>query len=329
LDNLTHSLTGLALSRAGLNRLCSRASLIAILGANAPDIDVLSALGGSPLYLEAHRHATHSLLISPLVALLPVAIARAFGPLPLLRAWLIAFAAVVSHQLMDWTNIYGTRLLWPASHDWLRLDITPVVDPWLLVVLFIAAVAPWFGRLVGSEIGETRRPKYPGTGLAVFAVVFVLGYNYTRSVTHDRAIAMLEARVYEDGPTEQVAAFPDIVSPVKWRGLVRAGGGYRLFDLNVSHTNFDPTTGQVFYSSSNTDMRNAALQSRPFQAFAQFAQFPVWTVTPANQEGVMRVRLFDLRFGNPKEPGFVSTALIGPQNRVLESSFTFGDPKSR
>ena len=41
MDNLTHTLTGLALSRAGLNRYYARAGLVLMLAANAPDIDVI------------------------------------------------------------------------------------------------------------------------------------------------------------------------------------------------------------------------------------------------------------------------------------------------
>jgi hypothetical protein len=43
----------------------------------------------------------------------------------------------------------------------------------------------------------------------------------------------------------------------------------------------------------------------------------------------MRVRLYDLRFGTPQDPGFVATATIDAQGRAGESSFTFGEPKSR
>ena len=40
---LTHSLTGLALSRAGLDRLCPRAAWLLILSANVPDSDIVVA----------------------------------------------------------------------------------------------------------------------------------------------------------------------------------------------------------------------------------------------------------------------------------------------
>lgn len=72
MDNITHSLTGLALSRAGLNRFTPHASWILFLSANAPDCDVLSAFGGALRYLNYHRHLTHSLLFIPVLPLLPL-----------------------------------------------------------------------------------------------------------------------------------------------------------------------------------------------------------------------------------------------------------------
>src|SRR5205823_3850454 len=99
LDNLTHTLTGLALSRAGLNRLTPQATAILLLAANAPDIDVLCAAGGSLAYMHYHRHLTHSLLMAPAMALLP-----------LLVVWL------ATRKPIDWKWGYLASLAGLASH---------------------------------------------------------------------------------------------------------------------------------------------------------------------------------------------------------------------
>ena len=44
MDNITHSLTGLMLSRAGLNRISPEATWVLLLAANAPDIDEFLAM---------------------------------------------------------------------------------------------------------------------------------------------------------------------------------------------------------------------------------------------------------------------------------------------
>ncbi len=131
MDNLTHSLTALLLVRAGLHRLSPRAAFIAVAAANLPDADVAAALSGSHAYLDAHRGITHSVFALPVMAAIPAAAAglvRAPTGFPWLRAWLLSVIALVSHLLLDWTNVYGIRMLLPFSAEWLRLDINFIVD---------------------------------------------------------------------------------------------------------------------------------------------------------------------------------------------------------
>src|ERR1041385_8120277 len=117
MDNLTHTAIGLFLSRAGLNRATPFAAPILILAANAPDMDVVSAAGGSLNYLHYHRHLTHSLLGAPFVALIPLRLVllMARKPIRWIPAYLASLLAVASHLLLDMTNVYGVRLLLPFS----------------------------------------------------------------------------------------------------------------------------------------------------------------------------------------------------------------------
>ena len=62
MDNLTHTLTAVALSHAGLHRKTRFATLTLIVAANLPDIDIVSRFWGSTTYLKYHRGITHSIL---------------------------------------------------------------------------------------------------------------------------------------------------------------------------------------------------------------------------------------------------------------------------
>src|SRR5689334_25352726 len=117
MDNLTHTAVGLFLSRAGLRNWTPRAAAILILASNAPDIDVLSAAGGSLTYLHYHRHLTHSLVTAPFLAILPLVLMRlvARKPIRWVPAYVASLIAVGSHLLLDWTNVYGIRLFLPFS----------------------------------------------------------------------------------------------------------------------------------------------------------------------------------------------------------------------
>ena len=101
------------------------------------------------------------------------------------QAWCIAMIAVASHLLLDWTNAYGVRFLWPFSNEWFRLDLNNIVDIWIWGVLLLAAVSPLVGRLVSSEMGA--KPG-SGRGLAWFALLFLVAYDFGRYLLHERAL---------------------------------------------------------------------------------------------------------------------------------------------
>src|SRR3954454_11904230 len=201
MDNLTHTAIGLFLSRAGLNKWTPLATPILLLAANAPDLDVVSAAAGSLTYLDFHRHLTHSIAAMPLMAALSAGLVRLIARKPIRWAGAIgaAMIGVATHLLLDYTNVYGIRLLLPFSARWLRLDLTSVIDVWIWAALLIAIAAPFLGRLVASEITSGgAKARAHGRGFAWFALLFVLFYNGGRAVLHRRAVATLESRIYQD-----------------------------------------------------------------------------------------------------------------------------------
>ncbi len=281
-----------------MNRLTPQATAILLLAANAPDIDVVSAAGGSLDYLRFHRHLTHSFLMAPVMALACVAAVRFISRKPVNRkmALLVALAGVASHLALDWTNVYGIRLLLPFSDRWLRLDITSVVDPWIWTGLLLSVIAPAIARLVGGEIGDPRRP---GRTAAVCALAFLLLYDGARMVFHERALATLDSRVYSGAPARRVAAFPDAVNPFRWRGLIEAKSSYTLLDFDI-RGEFDPMAGVVFHQATDSAALRKAAAEEEFLRFLQFSQYPLWTSVPVSDppEGV-RIQLSDMRFGVP------------------------------
>jgi len=332
MDTLTHTATGLFLSRVGLGRWTPRALPILLLAANAPDIDVVSAVGGSLNYLHYHRHLTHSLAAMPVMALLPVLLVRVAGRKPVhwLGAFFAALIGVASHLLLDLTNIYGLRLWLPFSGEWLRLDLTGVIDIWIWGVLLLGIAGPFVGRLVGSEVSSgTVREKNPGRGFAIFALAFLLLYNCGRGVLHARAVAALDSRLYGESIPLRVAALPSPANPLRWRGLVETSDFYEVEDVNLAGE-FDPTRGMVFHKPEPNAALEAALHTAAIQEFLRFARFPLWRVTPvAAPENGQKVEVLDMRFGTPLAPGFLASAVLDSKLRAVETSFTFGAPRPR
>ncbi len=325
MDNLTHTLIGLTLSRAGLGRNLPRAGLLLVAAANVADIDLVCAAGGSLTYLDWHRDVTHSVFAVPLLAVLPVLMARLASrkPFPWLRAYLVSLAAAATHPLLDWTNVYGVRLLAPFSSQWYRGDFTYVFDVWIWAVLAVALIWPHLSGLVSSEIGA--RPA-PGRGLAIMALCLVAAYEGGRALLHQRALATLDARIYEGAVPVQVAALPSPVSPLLWTGIVEGERFWSRHDLNL-RDEFDPTLGRTYYKPGPSPALEAARRDPVFQRYLRFAQLVHWRVTPLDRpDGARRVEAMDLRFGPPAAPRFIVSAVVLPGGRAVDAGFRFREP---
>jgi inner membrane protein len=145
-DNLTHSLVGLAAAKAGLERRTPYAAFACVVAANLPDIDIVALAGGPAFYLQHHRGITHSL-----VGTLALAVAfpllfcggerlwsrlRRRKPRASLKGLLVCSLVLsASHPLLDWTNSYGVRPLLPWDGRWFYGDLLFIVDPWVWLAL--------------------------------------------------------------------------------------------------------------------------------------------------------------------------------------------------
>ena len=191
-----------------------------VLAANAPDFDTVCFFFGSTAYIHYHRNVTHALIAIPVMAAVSVLLVRVIGRKQV-RWWpaiAIAVLAVISHIILDLTNVYGVRLLLPFSGRWFHWDVTPVIDVTIWAILLLGVAAPAFGRLVGSEIGE-RRKDSGKTGWAVTALLLLIAFDYGRSVFHDRAVGEMESHTYNGLSPRRVGAFRGgESSALDWRG---------------------------------------------------------------------------------------------------------------
>lgn len=146
MDNLTHSLVGLAAAKAGLGRLSPYATFACVAAANAPDADIVALAGGPSYYLANHRGVTHSIVGTlalgfafPILLFAAERLAarlRGREPRARLKGLLVcSLLLAASHPLLDWTNSYGVRPFLPWDGRWIYGDILFVVDPWVWLAL--------------------------------------------------------------------------------------------------------------------------------------------------------------------------------------------------
>jgi|YNPMSStandDraft_1061717.scaffolds.fasta_scaffold01318_11 inner membrane protein len=326
MDPLTHLLSGVVLSRAGLGRSSPQARWVVPLAAMAPDVDVAASFWGDETYLAWHRQWTHSLVAAPLVAALPVALAGLIfrRRMAWRRTYLAALLAVVFHDALDVMNTYGVRLFLPFSKAWVCWDLFFIVDLWILAVLLAAVLGPMLGRLVSREIGARGGT---GRGAAIAALVFLVVYGAGRWLFHQQAVQVLEARIYQGEVPRRVAALPSPGNPWRWRGLVETEPFYAIAQVDLREE-FDPTAARILHKAGNdaesSRAEQAARDSQAFRIFLDFSRYPLWRFIPADRpEGAIRVEAMDLRFGEPPEARFIATAIVSAEGRVLRSWFRF------
>jgi inner membrane protein len=330
LEPVTHFLYGATLSRAGFTRKTALATLTMTLAAEAPDIDMLWYLKGSAVGFVHHRGFTHTVFGIPVVAALVLLLVyilnylyRRWRPLKppsesapprLLPRWgvlyLLACFAGYSHLLLDFTNNYGIRPLWPVLNRWVAWDIIYIIEPVILVFLIAGLVLPALFGLVNAEIGaRTHGPR--GRGSAITALILVALFWGVRDYQHRRAIAAMESVMFHDKVPIRVAANPYQITPFKWYGVAETDKTYESVIVNSSIPEVDPQgTEQTYYKPPDTDVIRAAKSSYLGGAFIDWARFPIVEVEKRDSPVMYVVSFRDIRYAYPERRGVPLSAFV-------------------
>jgi inner membrane protein len=329
MDNLTHTLFGLALAKTGLERTTPGASAALLIGANFPDVDLVTLLGGSLSYLKYHRGITHSLAGIVVAALIIGGVLhfayrrRLSASQP--RFWALCFVALAgvgSHFLLDYTNSYGVRPFLPFSGRWYAGDLVFIIDPWMLALLFVGLGFPFLLRLVQQEIGA--KPTSYGVG-AFFSLGLILAFWGCKFVSHQQAIEELLQQPYSSGPALRAGAFPQFLNPFGWYGVVETEKAYHLALAGWApfRGNFERQRVRMLHKPSEMRIVHSATKGEQARVFLDFARYPLIQVNPAAQgyEVVARDLRFD--FASQFRTAFLCTVLLDKNLNVISEHFRY------
>ncbi len=309
MEPVTHFLAGACLGRAGLNRKTALATLTLTLAAEAPDLDVLSRFGGPAFAFAHHRGFTHSFLGLPLDAAVVVSFVYLIWRLRgrkvenpnLPPRWgllfLYACLAGLSHILLDFTNNYGVRPFWPFSEKWYSWDIVFIFDPILFGILLLGLIVPSFVSLIDREIGvRSRGPQ--GRLAATLALVGVILLWGVRDFEHRRAVNALAARTYEGADPLRISAYPALIDPFHWYGVVETPSFFALAPVDSLTPEVDPEGRfEIRYKPEETPITLAAKRSYLGRVYLDWAQYPITQTEALNPpDGGYIVDFQDLRF---------------------------------
>jgi len=286
-DPICHTLVGAALAEAGLKRRTRFGTATLLIGANLPDVDILSyAFGGGLIALSFRRGWTHGVLALAVLPLLFTGLvllwSRAFGgrgqarhapPVRTGQVALLAAVSILTHPLLDFMNTYGMR--------------------WLM------------------KSGERRSPWWsltPATAallvVAAYAVV-MLGASQVarREITRELA-AQGRAPV-------RVMVSPVPVNPLRRLVVIEDADRYGFGTVNwLRRTAFAIEPYEVAKNAMAPEAV-AAGQTPEGRAFLRWARFPFFVVEASRSNPV--VHIVDARYTVDPDAGFGAVTIALPR----------------
>lgn len=309
MDPISHALVG-----ASIGALAPGASpgLMAatVVGAIAPDIDFVIRYSkrGDNAYLEHHRGPSHSpaalLLLGGIITAATVWLYRGLAPG---TVFLWSLIGLLSHVLLDLTNAYGTKALWPWRRKAYAWDWTSVVDLWVAGIPAAGWVAVW--------LGLERGP--------VFAAVLpmICLYILLRAAVHEVLLRSVRARYPR---ADRISVVPEFVGINRWRYIVEQGDQYA-----IGWVTWQP--GRVVETRRLRRREDAVIGASRLadavQTMLRFARHPhaTWQQEP---DGRYVVRWTDLRYDLGRFSPFTAYAYLDPNLNLLSDRLGGDTPPS-
>ena len=317
MDNVCHSLAGAVIAQAGFARRLPRATMLAVIAANIPDVDAFTYLGADSAFAVSFRRGwTHGLPALIVWALLLAAGfgwwndrraaggARAIGWRPYFP---LAALAVVSHTALDWLNNYGVRWLMPFSNEWFYGDSLFIVDPALIALFGLG----WFvsSRMLAAG---SRRAEVPARAALIVSLAYVVAMKTMSLAT--LGASRLAVGVTDTSPrAAMVAPLPFSFTQrelIVRRYLPDAQYSERYDSYPASWTWHGPQIGVRASSDSFIDseeIRRVVRRTAGGERFLRWSRFPYFVYGAGAEAGTMFVG--DFRYSSGTEESWAGVRL--------------------
>lgn len=286
MDPLTHALVGIGVAALTGQTLTvtNPIQLGAVLGAMAPDLDIILQFYGDIPYLTHHRGSSHSipgvLVSSAIISCILWIIVGGASP-GIIFLWTLLGA--VSHILLDILNSYGAKILWPFSHKKYSMNLLVVADPVIIALFTTVIFWPGLPRTVAQKV--------------FWSLLVYLGVRFYLRL---KVYRMLWQKYGGQGVI-RIIVMPAMISLWNWSFVVETGDNYitgeaRCFSPRLGLQCFRPILGikRVLGKIRDNDLIGKALNSKVGQIFQGFT--PYYYIYHCIEEGRHVVRFCDLRY---------------------------------
>jgi membrane-bound metal-dependent hydrolase YbcI (DUF457 family) len=328
MDPVTHALASWAAARTGLAAGARRATLLIVVAGVLPDLDALSYFFGPSAYLHYCGALLHSIAGGTSLAILLAIIFWLTGRrsprshLTLVRTFLLAAFGLAFHILLDVCCSIPIRLLWPFRLRFFAWDITPWIDPWLLLLLLVGTLFPVLLQLVGDEIG-VRRPTQRGRGAALVTLAAMFLFLGVRAMLHQRAVDRLFLAEYHGSPPIAAAALPS-ASPLVWNGVITTVSTYEEITYSFdSSAYFNPDLSHMLRKPELTPALEAALAAPAVRQFLAASRLPEANLIPGDSNFSYEFRDLSASKQDSLLPRVIAVAEFDSSDSLRSSILTY------
>jgi inner membrane protein len=300
MDTLSHALIGVAV--AGLSghapALGDPVYVATVLGAEAPDFDIVAQLWGNIAYLKQHRSFSHSLPGIGLWAVMISAGIQLFMPhANFLQTLFWAFAGGMSHVIIDYFNTHGVAILWPFKRDRKSVPLLNVFDP-ILMILMLSVYAF----------------HIPMFTLAKITIGLVAIYIFARYTLRQRATVMLN-RVFKNQGIRRIWVMPSLKHLFYWDFVVETEQNC----LNGRLGMFYPKL-EIKANLPKQDLSALTLEARKTTLGEFFNLFTPFIYFEENSaDDLTKINIYDLRYYADTHFIHSATIVFGQDNALCES----------
>jgi len=300
MDPLTHALAGtLAASFSGEPASITNPIFLgAILGAMAPDLDIVYQTKGDVAYLKNHRGFSHSLIGFAAISIgIAGFLSLIFPEGAFLTILLWTFIGTLTHGFLDFLNSYGAKLFWPLSKEKQSMGILTIFDP---VLIFLMAA---------GLVGQVFFPIANTVG-----AVCIVAYLAFRVYMRTKAAIEVKKR-YSN--FKKVVVIPSVISIWNWHFMLENDNNITVGEIKF--LSWATKIRRSYRKQINHPVVQAALKSKLGRLFKDFT--PIFHVAIQKKGDGHLVSFIDLRYFVRDDFMHHATGIVNDKFQLMEGIF--------
>jgi inner membrane protein len=302
MDPFTHAAVGLGITALSGQDFSYANPVYAatVLGALAPDFDIIMRVWGEITYLRFHRSVSHSIIGITATSLLVGGIGSAFSSnVTFLTLFLWSLLGGISHIIFDILNSYGVKLFWPFSLQNVTLNMLLLFDPFV----FALFTALFF---------ERKLPAVFKIGTVAVSLLYLIFRYYTKQ----RIRRYLMVKFRHKKP-DRIIVMPSVKSLWAWDFIIETRFTYLVGQLKTHPKSIG--LWRKFKKPGKNPFISAAMNTKLGKIFNTFTPyFHVYTYQKGNKNFV---RFLDLRYCDGVNFLHSATAVFDDSHRLLSAVF--------